>query len=379
MKRGLLHLRTLTRETLLVALVGLIAVATVVATLAYAEPLGGLALDLAVLASVIVGVKHTRVGQVLTLVTLAALVVAPLGWGGMAQFASVLPVLGKDADLRRPSWIAYSAILVGLLTWDGYRKAGPGAIVPSITFWSVLLAITWLVSYAMRASTLLHEAERERALTAQRQALARDLHDTVAHSLSLMVMRCERALIHGGATDDDLEFVIETGHQSIAELRGMLRLLRTASSGTDARETGWKLEPLDQVLAGCCADLRARGFTVSLSQEGELDGLPQSVADSLGKIAREATANIVKHGDLRGPCTVMVSVDAREAELVFMNEPHPLPTMSSKEPLGLRGIQERAEALGGTASAGMGSTRWITRVAVPLAAGQRSAPARESL
>ena len=98
-----------------------------------------------------------------------------------------------------------------------------------------------------------------------------------------------------------------------------------------------------------------------------------------GKIAREATANIVKHGDLRGPCTVMVSVDAREAELVFMNEPHPLPTMSSKEPLGLRGIQERAEALGGTASAGMGSTRWITRVAVPLAAGQRSAPARESL
>ena len=185
MKRGLLHLRTLTRETLLVALVGLIAVATVVATLAYAEPLGGLALDLAVLASVIVGVKHTRVGQVLTLVTLAALVVAPLGWGGMAQFASVLPVLGEDADLRRPSWIAYSAILVGLLTWDGYRKAGPGAIVPSITFWSVLLAITWLVSYAMRASTLLHEAERERALTAQRQALARDLHDTVAHSLSV--------------------------------------------------------------------------------------------------------------------------------------------------------------------------------------------------
>lgn len=307
-----------------------------------------------------------RVGGALTFGFLAAVVIAS-GTVGLSAYAALLPVLSASIAGRRWLRLGYAMAAFVLLMALTARTLRPDeSIADYAIVWFGLVAAAWLFGDAIRALIETSARRWRDELEAQRLRIARDLHDTVAHALSLIVMRTEQARLAGGATNDDLDFVASTADQSIHDLRSMLTLLRSTEFSAGEADT-WAASHLHHVLEASMARLRAEGFHPSLAVEGDLTRLSPSVDDALGKIAHEATTNIIRHGAPGSRCALMVAVDDTSVELVVTNVPGRAPRQDLDHlPLGVIGMRERAQAVGGEFSAGLGAHRWITRATVPL-------------
>lgn len=312
-------------------------------------------------------------GSATSIALIALILLLPREPTQVGQYTAFITVfsLGFRRRFRLRPWV--TGVLYVLLLAGTHQRVGsvPG-LWPYVAFWAFFLGVPWLLGNGFASFATGQEQARARALSAQRQDIARDLHDTVAHSLSLMVMRAQQAKLRGDASADDLDFLITTGTESIAELRTMLALMRAEAraGGADEARTTWKVDPLPKVLDRCVHDLRKRGFSPDLSIEGDPARLPAVVSETLAKIARESTANMVKHGDPAGPCALALDIEADRADLVFTNKPG-VRVPTDHEGLGLTGIRERAEALGGRVDAGSTPGTWMTCVSVPLAAADR--------
>lgn len=313
-------------------------------------------------------------GSAASIALITLILVLPRETAQVGQYTAFITVFSLGFRRRfglRP-WV--TGILYVLLVTSTYQRVGSlSGLWPYIAFWAFYLGIPWLLGNGFAWFATGQEQARARALSAQRQEIARDLHDTVAHSLSLMVMRAQQAKLRGDASTEDLDFLIGTGTESIAELRTMLALMRAeARAGTagDVRTT-WKVEPLPKVLDRCVRDLRRRGFSPDLAIDGDPRRLPAVVSDTLAKITRESTANMVKHGDPGGPCGLALTVEDDRVDLVFTNRPT-LQAPTDHEGFGLPGIRERAEALGGQVDAGSTPEAWMTCISIPLGAPTRS-------
>ena len=307
-----------------------------------------------------------RVGGLLTLAFLGVLAVTP-GSVGLSAYAALLPIL--SASIAGRPWLRLGLALgaLGLLMLLTNRTLLPGeSLTDYALFWVGWVAAAWLFGDAMRA--LLEKSGRRarEQLEAQRHSIARDLHDTVAHSLSLIVMRGEQARLAGTTTREDLDFMVATADQSIQDLRGMLRLLRTTDFAGSQADT-WTVAALPDVLEDSVRRLREHGFTPALSVEGDLTGLSASIQETLGKVTHEATTNVLRHGAPGTRCAILLEVGADAAELVMTSVPgRPARSGPEHPPLGVVGMRERVTAMGGQFSAGLGAERWITRASLPL-------------
>lgn len=117
--------------------------------------------------------------------------------------------------------------------------------------------------------------------------------------------------------------------------------------------------------------LRDAGFQPTLQIEGNPTPIREPARDALVKASREAIENIRRHGDPAESCSIMVAATPSHLELVFVNVPRG-DGSSAATKLGLIGMKERLEELGGTVETVRGARQWLTRLVLPLGAASRS-------
>ena len=198
------------------------------------------------------------------------------------------------------------------------------------------------------------EASAVEAVAAERARLARELHDVVAHSVSVMVMQAK-----GGAavldSDPDraraaFRTIESSGRQAIEELRLMLGLLRGDAAVDEAADRS--PQPGLARLPALIESIRADGLTVELHEEGEPARLPAGEDVSAYRIVQESLTNTLKHaGAKRASVTLRWNEDAVELEILDDGDGgNRLDVPSSGR--GLIGMRERATMFGGTLTAG---------------------------
>ncbi len=196
----------------------------------------------------------------------------------------------------------------------------------------------------------IREQQAREAIMEERVRIARELHDMVAHSVTVMVIQAgvvRRRLDAGLSVDQDLLRSIESsGREAVGELRRTLGLLRGEESETAQPPAG--LDRLDELIA----QVRDAGLTVTLRREGEPVPLPPAVDLSAYRIVQEALTNVLKHA---GPERVMVTVGYRAdgLHLSVVNDGVPVSAPADGAGgQGLIGMRERAMLFGGELTAG---------------------------
>ena len=199
-------------------------------------------------------------------------------------------------------------------------------------------------------------AEREReqlariAVHEERASIARELHDIVAHSVSVMLVGVRGARdvlrIAPDAADDTLARVERSGEQSLAELRRILALLREPQQTAESHPQP-SLAELDELVAS----YRTAGLPARLEVIGEPMPLPSGVELSIYRIVQEALTNALKHSD---PTNVTVTLAFRDSrlELEVVDDGTTATTDAATTGQGLIGMRERLALLGGELETG---------------------------
>jgi signal transduction histidine kinase len=195
---------------------------------------------------------------------------------------------------------------------------------------------------------------RERALLAdsalaeERARIARELHDVVAHHVTLMVVQAG-ALRESMPADDPgrsmLDSMADTGRQALAEMRRVLDLLRV----TDGGERG--PQPSVEQIEGLVAQMRSAGLRVELTVDGVPRPVPVAVGVSAYRIVQEALTNVLKHaGAARADVLVRYRPDALELQVTDDGPGTATPPQPGGH--GLIGMRERTALFGGSLLAG---------------------------
>ena len=204
-----------------------------------------------------------------------------------------------------------------------------------------------------RAVALEERLEREAELAAaeERTRIARELHDVVAHGLSLMVVQAEAAeeLMDRAPADarERLHRVQDTGRQSLGEMRRLLGVLR--ATGHDAPATA--PQPSLAGLQELVDDAAAAGLKVEVRVDGVLDRLPLGVELTAFRIVQEALTNTRRHA---GAAHATVCLTSRPGLLALEVTDDGAGPAGTRAGHGLIGMRERVALYGGTLRTGPG-------------------------
>jgi len=231
-----------------------------------------------------------------------------------------------------------------------------------------------------RAADLERERDQRSALaiSAERARITRELHDVVAHGLSVVVIQAQGAAAalrsHPDRAERALGEVITTGRSSLAEMRRLLGVVRR-----DPR-AGPGLEPQPGVgaLPALVDQVRAAGTEVAFQIDGEPAPLPTAVDLSAYRIVQEALTNVLKHAGAGARASVRIGFTPHAVQIEVTDDGTgpPPDDATSNEGHGLRGIAERVGMLGGEWSAGARPDGgFALHARLPLAAEPTPAPA----
>ncbi|MGW6912471.1 sensor histidine kinase [Kitasatospora sp. NPDC054939] len=218
----------------------------------------------------------------------------------------------------------------------------------------------------------LAEAELRAERLLERNLLARELHDSIGHALTVTVLQAGAAREVGdpGFTAKALEVIEETGRRAMDDLERTLVLLRDTPDAAAVERPG-----IDR-LPGLFATARAAGSPVEARVDVPPDALPGVLSRESYRIVQEAVTNALKYAP-GAPIAVRIGLRDGGLELRCANAVGPAaapgrgPQRSSprRGGKGLRGIRERAVLLGGEAAAGAESGEWVLAVRLPLRLG----------
>jgi signal transduction histidine kinase len=271
-------------------------------------------------------------------------------------------------------------------TIDSLYTLGATAAVfagPALLAWLLGDSMQWRRSYYRGLEERAARLERERdaqaqiAAAAERARIARELHDVVAHNVSVMVVQADGAAFaletSPEKTRQALTAISRTGRQALAEMRSLLGVLRSAD------DHGAELAPQPGVeqLAGLLEQTRAAGVPVSFTVEGVPRPMPPGAALTAYRIVQESLTNARKHG---GPA-VAAAVTLRfcEEQLVIkVTDDGQRPAAGEGRAdraggdgrgHGLIGMRQRVEVYGGTVTAGpQPGGGWRVTATLPLPA-----------
>jgi signal transduction histidine kinase len=234
-----------------------------------------------------------------------------------------------------------------------FGSGGPAGL----TLFLLTVVLAWTVGQWRRAQQARMRAEMRQAVAEERARIAREVHDVVAHTLSVMV-------IQAGAADDvfierpeqarQALRAIETGARSaLGELRLLLRAFRPDvghDGAGEQREPGPSLARLDEL-----ADtVRATGMTVHVQREGATDGLPAAVDLAAYRIVQEALTNTLRHAAGADKVSVRVTAEGECVKVTVVDNGRTPQggSAAAGEGRGLVGMKERARLVGGSLRAG---------------------------
>jgi signal transduction histidine kinase len=360
--------------------------------------------------------RWVRIGEVAIPVVLAVAVsiqhdaLIPPGWPALAAFAAALPFLLEVFGVRPPQLVRTAVVLGAVLVlvlnpveddlapfflvflaahhamfasrWQStVATVGSIAVIIGVeiggrysgSFAYVLgIVIGWGWGTAVREQfELIRQLKAaqtglaERAAAEERQRIAREVHDVIAHSLAVTMLHLTGARLALKRDPKEAEAALldaeRLGRESLAEIRRTVGLLAPEGTGTEA--------PMPT--AADIPQLVREFEDAGLDVEFELTGDPRVLAPATGlglyRVAQESLANVVRHAPgsptsmslCIGPDTVRLHVRNRLAE--------PVGAPSADGGLGMRGMQERVTLLGGELRAGPDKDGWCVDVKVPRA------------
>jgi signal transduction histidine kinase len=309
----------------------------------------------------------------LTMVSLLARPVIPTAGDGTAYGIAIIIAIYTCAAHLDARALRIGAVLAAGMPL--YLMVTEGADFEGIVFASLLFGVPWVVGRMMRVSrqrqALLEEQavllERQRdeqariAVADERQRIARELHDVVAHAISVVVLQARggRRVIdtEPEAAREAFDAIESTSSQALGEMRRLLGLLRSDDDDTLLPQPS--LTRIDEL----AADLRASGLPVEVALEGEPGVLPPGVDVSAYRIVQEALTNALKHA---GPTRARVRIEyADDSVLVEVTDDGvgDGAVNGSRPPgsgHGLVGMRERVAIVGGELTAGPRSTGGYT-------------------
>jgi signal transduction histidine kinase len=231
--------------------------------------------------------------------------------------------LGAHASFRRAvAGLILAVPVVAAIEHRGgglaFNQGGNGKVAVVLTllqlvaFWLagvVVHARRQAASLAARSAALQRQAEQAGA--AERARIARELHDIVAHHLSVIVLQAAGARAAGRPTGATLEKIENSARQALTETSRLLNVLRSPDE-----EAGLAPQPGIGELDALAASVRAAGLPVHLVIDGDLAPLPAVVDVSVYRIVQEALTNVLKHaGPARAEATIGCAADAITIEV----------------------------------------------------------------
>ncbi|MGN6176877.1 MAG: sensor histidine kinase [Streptosporangiaceae bacterium] len=291
----------------------------------------------------------TDLAIVILLYTLAAYTPRRISITGLA-----ICLAGSAAAVLRwmPGRLSmWDSLLVGSIMFAG----------PSLIAWvfgdSMRYRRAYYTNLEDRAARL--EAERDAqaqiAAAAERARIARELHDVVAHNVSVMVVQADGASYALGSDPDRarqaLAAISATGRQALAEMRRMLGVLRRDEDGT---EPGRGPLPGIGQLGELLEQTRATGLAVSFTVEGVPQPLPDGAALAAYRIVQESLTNTRKHGGPRATAEVTLRYLEDALLLRITDDGRGAAAASDGAGHGLTGMRERVAVYGGWVQAGPG-------------------------
>ena len=199
---------------------------------------------------------------------------------------------------------------------------------------------------SLSATNAALERQAEEAAAAERTRIARELHDIVAHHLSVIVLQAAGARASGNVGEATLEKIEKSGRQALAETRRLLGVLRDPNE-----QTGLMPQPGIGELDALAASVSAAGVPVNLVISGDRAAVPAAVDVSVYRIVQEALTNVVKHAS--HACADVTVGCANDAVTVEITDDG---TRRAVNPApgghGLAGMRERVAVFGGELCAG---------------------------
>lgn len=230
-------------------------------------------------------------------------------------------------------------------------------------FGLVIGYMLWWQARALAAEHAAREDDRARAAMSERQRIAREIHDLVAHSLSVTMLHvtgARRALTEDADIADAIEALTDAeriGRQAMTDIRRTVSVLATEPAG--ARPLPGAADVADLI-----ADARAAGLDVSYTSEGDVGALLPASGLGVFRVVQESLANVLKHAP-GAPVAVRLAVDRDGARLTVRN-PLPVGARAQDGGSGLVGMTARADQLGGTVRVGPEAGEWRVDLTIPV-------------
>lgn len=326
------------------------------------------------------------------LVTVLALALAPallwrrerplvavlVGWGVAGLLATIQLTAGTDG-LGLYSMMAVLILLYSLVRWGSGREIVVGtatvALVVAVGMYaasaswadvsggSVLLLSIVALAAVFRYRADLWTRQRREIRNEERVALARELHDTVAHHVSAIAVQAQAGGVVASSQPEKAAEVLAAiereASRTLAEMRSMVRLLRDDEAVDYAPQPG-------------VANLRtlARDDTtpiVEVSLDGPLTDLSRPVDAALYRLAQESLTNALRHATNATRIVIVVRRDGDDVRLRVTDDGQADRTQAPAPGFGLLGMAERAHMLGGWCTAGpIPGHGWVVEVVLPV-------------
>jgi len=254
------------------------------------------------------------------------------------------------------SWAA----MLGLEIWGGFDES---------FIWFVGIGFGWAGGFACQAQfRLIAETKAAqatlaaRAVAEERSRIAREIHDVVAHTLSVTMLHLTgaRLALERGDRADATAALLEAeraGRASLADIRATVNVLAGGETGTEAPM------PTAADLPDLVDGFRAAGLDVDLEVRGDAAAVPAASGLAVYRIAQESLANVVKHA-AGAAATVRLEIDGDGVCLKVADRGNGAAGPGG-DGRGVVGMKERAELLGGSVRAGPAASGWLVEARLP--------------
>ena len=275
------------------------------------------------------------------------------------------------------------------------------AWVVDIADMSSPVAFWWLATWLMIAATLIGlairflvirttkvhaelrriEAQQETIRKEERHDLARELHDVVAHHITVITMQ---VMARRNSHDPDqlretLGVIDDSAREALSELRALLDVLRT-----DEEDAGDIRSLSDKIVTGPSVGDQVAQRVDSLTEVGirvhkqsvdpRIESLPFSLKTTCARIVQESATNILKHARHGARCSIVVRLDPTEVVIMITNNRIKPRDPSRSSGYGLTGLRERVAAVGGSYTAGQQGDEWVVEAHIPVHNTGRTTP-----
>ncbi|WP_425266783.1 sensor histidine kinase [Amycolatopsis thermalba] len=322
-----------------------------------------LPLDVAMVAPVAFRRKYPQVMAYVILVMTVPHSALLLGFGSATASCVALYTMVVYVGRRQAAVYLVAQAVVSLLqVWAGWSPGG----WPPLVFISLVFALCWVLgefvgarrAYQAEMEARLHLLETERdqagriAVAEERGRIARELHDVVAHAVSVIVVQADGASYALRSNPEQAERAVrtisETGRQALTELRRLLQVLRNEEVDGEPRIP----QPTAESLADLAERVRAAGVPVELSIDGELAELPAGVSLGVYRIVQESLTNTLKHAGPGARAQVRVRRTENLVDVEIVDDGAGKARALVPEPdlpggNGVIGMRERAHLFGG--------------------------------